>query len=116
VPRLELDWRLGEEVTRSLLRLQEILGEELPKRGIGTLEPGEEEPRYSDASHHMGTTRMSPDARHGVVDVDCKVHGVENLYMAGSSVFPSAGHCNPTWTIVALAVRLARHLTRVGRL
>jgi len=111
VNRLKLDWRPGGEVTRSVLRLQEMLRVELESRGIGTLEPGEGEPRYSDASHHMGTTRMSPDERLGVVDPNCRVHGVENLYMAGSSVFPSAGHCNPTWTIVALAVRLARHLS-----
>ena len=74
------------------------------------LEPTEEEPTYTDASHHMGTTRMSVDPREGVVDRDCRVHDVANLYLAGSSVFPSAGHSNPTLTIVALAVRLARHL------
>ncbi|MBV9366593.1 MAG: hypothetical protein JOY89_20345 [Solirubrobacterales bacterium] len=55
----------------------------------------------------MGTTRMAYDARVGVVDADCRVHGVHGLYIAGSSVFPTAGHANPTVTLVALAIRLS---------
>jgi len=58
----------------------------------------------------MGTTRMHPDPRQGVVDADCRVHGLENLYIAGSSVFPTGGLWNPTLTILALALRLADHL------
>ena len=53
---------------------------------------------------------MAADPRFGVVDADCRVYGVENLYVAGSSVFPTGGHANPTFTIVALALRLADHL------
>ena len=49
---------------------------------------------------------MSLSARSGVVDANCKVHGVENLFIAGSSVFPTSGHANPTWTIIALTLRL----------
>jgi len=60
--------------------------------------------------HHLGTTRMAADPRAGVVDADCRVHGVANLYIAGSSVFPTGGCANPTLTIVALALRLADHL------
>jgi choline dehydrogenase-like flavoprotein len=60
--------------------------------------------------HHMGTTRMASDPASGVVDADCRVHGVENLYVAGSSVFPTGGNANPTLTIIALALRLADHL------
>ena len=60
--------------------------------------------------HHMGTTRMSLSPRDGVVDPDCRVHGVRNLYVAGSSVFPTGGWANPTLTILALAHRLADHL------
>jgi choline dehydrogenase-like flavoprotein len=62
----------------------------------------------------MGTTRMHGDPTHGVVDADCRVHGIDNLYVAGSSVFPTGGFAHPTLTIVALAVRLAAHLR--GRL
>jgi len=58
---------------------------------------------------------MSNDPKHGVVDKDCKVHGVQNLFIAGSSVFPTTGSANPTFTIVALAIRLASHLQRLHR-
>jgi choline dehydrogenase-like flavoprotein len=60
--------------------------------------------------HHMGTTRMAADPRHGVVDADCRVHSIDNLHVAGSSVFTTGGYANPTFTIVALALRLADHL------
>jgi choline dehydrogenase-like flavoprotein len=110
VPRLSLDWRIRADVDDSIRRMQGVLAERIAAAGLGRLEPGDGEIRYTDASHHMGTTRMSADARHGVVDADCRVHGVANLFMAGSSVFPSAGHANPTLSLVALALRLGRHL------
>ena len=66
--------------------------------------------RVGYGNHHMGTTRMSADPRQGVVDADCRVHGLRNLYVAGSSVFPTSGAANPTLTLVALAWRLAHHL------
>ena len=58
----------------------------------------------------MGTTRMHPSPRRGVVDANGLVHGIANLYVAGSSVFPTSGSANPTLTIVALALRLAEHV------
>jgi choline dehydrogenase-like flavoprotein len=61
-------------------------------------------------NHHMGTTRMSDDPKTGVVDGDCRVHSVENLFVGGSSVFATSGHANPTYTIVQLALRLGDHL------
>jgi choline dehydrogenase-like flavoprotein len=60
--------------------------------------------------HHMGTTRMSTDARTGVVNADQRAHAVDNLYVTGSSVFPTAGYANPTMTVLALALRLGEHL------
>ena len=60
--------------------------------------------------HHMGATRMSARPEDGFVDIDCRVHGVDNLYIAGSSVFPTSGYANPTLTIIALAARLGDHL------
>jgi choline dehydrogenase-like flavoprotein len=115
VNKLALRWRIGEEVERSLSRLQEVLGESLAQKGVGVVESASLEPVYSDASHHMGTTRMSNDPKRGVVDADCRVHGVSNLFLAGGSVFPTAGHINPTLTIVALALRLADHLEKEAR-
>jgi choline dehydrogenase-like flavoprotein len=64
--------------------------------------------------HHLGTTRMHRDPAHGVVDADCRVHGMRNLFVAGGSVFPTGGTAAPTLTIVALAVRLAEHIRRRG--
>ena len=60
--------------------------------------------------HHMGTTRMSVNPEEGVVDQNLQVHGAANLFVAGSSVFPSGGISNPTFTIVALSLRLADHV------
>ncbi len=65
------------------------------------------------SSHHMGTTRMHADPKRGVVDQTSKVHGIANLFIAGSSVFPTVGHANPTLTIVALALRVADHIKGV---
>lgn len=62
--------------------------------------------------HHMGGTRMSDDPKTGVVDRDCRVHGLDNLFVAGSSVFPTGGAANPSWTIAALALRLADDIQR----
>ncbi|MDF2766753.1 MAG: oxidoreductase, partial [Rhodospirillales bacterium] len=67
-------------------------------------------PTLTGGHHHIGTTRMSEDPARGVVDGDCRVHGIANLYVAGSSVFPNSGSANLTLTVVALALRLAAHL------
>ncbi len=112
--RLVLNWKVGDDVRASVYRLQTLLEKSLADSGVGTLERGGDEMRFTDASHHMGTTRMSADPRGGVVDTDAQVHGVRGLYAASSSVFPSVSHKNPTLTIVALAVRLADHLRARG--
>jgi hypothetical protein len=111
--RLVLDWKVGNEETKSLIRLQESVNSSLKKAHIGYLDNTAQQLsdlRYTDASHHIGTTRMSDNPRTGVVDSDCRVHGIRNLFIAGSSIFPTSGHANPTLTIVALAIRLAEHL------
>jgi choline dehydrogenase-like flavoprotein len=110
MPRIHLHWHIGEQVRDSVRRMQDLLAARLAAAGLGRLEPGSGEMTFTDASHHMGTTRMSASPVDGVVDTDCRVHGVRNLYVAGSSVFPSAGFANPTLSIVALSLRLARHL------
>jgi choline dehydrogenase-like flavoprotein len=112
--KARLDWRVTEFDRWSIRRTQEILDRELRRAGLGRLERklGEEDPPalFQGAFHHMGTTRMHREASLGVVDADCRVHGLANLFVAGSSVFPTAGSTNPTLTLVALAVRLADHL------
>jgi choline dehydrogenase-like flavoprotein len=111
--RLVLDWKVGPDETKSLLRLQALVHAAVTKAHLGLLDgtsPPLDALRYTDASHHLGTTRMSDDPRTGVVDRDCRVHGLTNLFLAGSSIFPTSGYANPTLTIVALALRLAEHL------
>ena len=104
---------------RSLIELHRVLGREVAALGFGRLESNlADEQRWPidhDASHHMGTTRMGSDPKSSVVDLNCKVHGVDNVYMAGASVFPTSGCANPTLTIVALAIRLAGHLKSRSR-
>lgn len=114
VPLVRLDWRIQPEVVRGIEELVALLAEEIERTGLGTVVPGDGEPRFTDASHHLGTTRMGTDPRTSVVDPFGRVHGTENLWVAGSSVFPSGGHANPTLTIVALALRQARRIAALG--
>jgi choline dehydrogenase-like flavoprotein len=115
----QLDWRLSEQDRHSLLANIRSLGREFAAAGIGRMRlrladnsPWEE--RVGGGSHHMGTTRISSDPKRGVVDANCRVHGIDNLYVAGSSVFPTSGSANPTLNILALAYRLADHLRGVA--
>lgn len=126
LPRAVLDWRLSTLDKLSVAQLAARLATALAASGHGRLElsdwlrePGAAWPvdptvgNHAIAGyHHMGTTRMSSDPARGVVDANCRVHGYANLYVAGSSVFTTAGWANPTLTIVALAHRLGAHLRR----
>ena len=113
MPKLILDWKVSDRSLKSSLRLMHLLDEHFRMHEAGYIEEDLSEIKtlpYTDASHHLGTTRMSADPKTGVVDANCQVHGVDNLYVAGSSVFPTAGHANPTLTIAAMSLRLADHL------
>jgi len=118
VPKVEIDWRVSDDDLASIHRTQELLRDALEKAGIGRLERlfGDERPPalVVGNAHHMGTTRMHMDPKLGVVDADCRVHSVGNLFIAGSSVFPTCGYANPTLTLVALALRLSDHLREGG--
>ena len=113
IPRLE--WRITEADKESIRRTQDLVDAKLQSAGLGCIENklGEEMPpaHIGGGSHHMGTTRMHTDPKRGVVDTDSRVHGCPNLFVAGSSVFPSSGSANPTLTLIALALRLADHLS-----
>ncbi len=117
-PRVRLAWRLSERDKQNLFRMHEMVGNQLGSAGLGRLkmELQEEQDGWPfdvhGSHHHMGTTRMSDDPKTGVVDRNCRVHGVDNLFVAGSSVFPISGQANPTMNLVALAVRLADHIKR----
>ena len=111
----ELHWRVGNREFASARRTIELMAEEAERSGVGEVislwDDGRSRPDVVTGGwHHMGTTRMSVDPSEGVVDADCKVHGLDNLFVAGSSVFASSGYANPTLTLVALAARLGEHL------
>jgi|TARA_A100001391_G_scaffold31836_3_gene17000 choline dehydrogenase-like flavoprotein len=112
--RIDLDWRVSEQDMLSLRRTHELIGRAFGSAGLGRVQLGIENPPSLDnvytGYHHMGTTRMHDDPRQGVVDANCRVHSVDNLFVAGSSVFTTGGMANPTLTITALAIRLADHL------
>jgi choline dehydrogenase-like flavoprotein len=116
--RVRLHWQLTEFDKRSILTTVRVLAEEMGRLGMGRVrvELSEDEGTWPNPTwwghHHMGTTRMHSDPSQGVVDADCRVHGMTNLFVAGSSVFPTSGSAGPTLTIVALALRLADHLER----
>ncbi len=112
IPRI--DWRVSDEEPRAMRRATEFMVEQLVRLGLEPpvledwVREGAMFPQtFRDVAHPTGTTRMSDDPVRGVVDAQCQVHGVRGLFVAGSSVFPTAGHSNPTHTIVALAIRLA---------
>jgi choline dehydrogenase-like flavoprotein len=124
--RADLAWRLGEIDKHTARVFARTLDAELRRLGKGSVTPSDwlSEPgpgwpvdptigNHPLANYHqLGGTRMGDDPRQSVVDADCRVHGYANLYVAGSSVFPTGGWANPTLTIVALALRLADHLDR----
>jgi choline dehydrogenase-like flavoprotein len=109
VPRAELHWRWRLADERSRLRVRATFAAALEGAGVGVVRQreGEVDP---NAHHHAGTTRMHSDPALGVVNADCRVHDLENVHIAGASVFPTAGFANPALTIIAMALRLADHL------
>ena len=120
VPLAKLDWQLRDIDKASLLSAMQALDEELKRLDLGRAEPMEWlydstktwvfdsliSEHDKGGYHHMGTTRMGNNPATSVTDPDCRVHGVENLYIAGSSLFPTSGWANPTLTILALSMRL----------
>ena len=114
--RARLDWRLSVLEKRSMRRAHRIIARELGLSGLGRfrieLDESDETwpPELTGGCHHLGTTRMNDDPAMGVVDANCRVHGISNLFIAGPSVFPTSGYANPMLTIVALSIRLADHV------
>jgi choline dehydrogenase-like flavoprotein len=129
LPRARLDWRLSPLDVHSAAMLVQALGGELARLGLGRVEPAgwlsdpgqrwRTDPLISahpiGGYHHMGATRMASDPRQGVADARTRVHGLGNLYVAGSSLFPTSGWANPTLTIVALALRTADEVSQALR-
>ena len=116
MPRVRVHWQLNAEDRRGLECFMTAMAGEVERLGLGRVVvdrstgPDGWPASMTGGKHHMGTTRMHEDPGQGVVDPDCRVHGLSNLFIAGSSVFPTGGYANPTLTIIALAIRLADHL------
>jgi choline dehydrogenase-like flavoprotein len=119
--RVVLDWRLNELDFHTMRTVTITFGQHLAQHGVGRARLRDwlvadpvQFPKIGEDEvagwHHMGTTRMADDPRYGVVDRDCRVHGMSNLYIGGSSVFSTGGYSNPTYAIVQLALRLGDHL------
>jgi choline dehydrogenase-like flavoprotein len=114
--KVAVDLRLTSLDVRSIDKSLRLFAIELARCGSGRAQLDAFDPSspMTLVGHHMGTTRMADDPRRGVTDADGRIHGVDNLYVAGSSLFPTAGFANPTVTIVALALRLVEHLAVRG--
>jgi len=122
MPRIRMDWKFNALDKHTVKQASLAVGEEVGRLGIGRLNIRDwvldDDAPFPDSlwggCHQIGTTRMSSSSDTGVVDKNCRVHGVDNLYIAGSSVFPTGGHTPPTFTIIALALRLASHIQGNG--
>ncbi|MFZ2906656.1 MAG: GMC family oxidoreductase [Cyclobacteriaceae bacterium] len=119
VPLANLHWSLTDLDKRSIRRINEIVGLEMGKAGLGRVRLKEHFRDKNDMSwpegsnggwHHMGTTRMSDDPKKGVVNSDCQVYGIDNLYVAGAGCYTTSGAPNPTLTLVALSLRLSDYV------
>jgi choline dehydrogenase-like flavoprotein len=118
--RADVRWKLTDLTFHTIRQFSRTLQSEFLRSGVGeiALEPWvmEDSPEWinhiTDQNHHMGTSRMDDSPKAGVVDQNCRVHGVSNLFIGSSAVFPTGGHSNPTLTIIALCLRLADQLKR----
>ncbi|MEO0488732.1 MAG: GMC family oxidoreductase [Cyanobacteria bacterium J06659_2] len=111
--KLAVDWCFTDHDRHSMAKTLQLLTQRFAEVGLGTFDFGEDPPSLetmTDAAHQMGTTRMANSPEAGVVDSNCRVFGTENLYVAGSAVFPTGPSYSPTFTILALARRLGQHL------
>ena len=113
--RLKVDWQHTELDVQSLIKSSQLIGQALNKCGVGQMRVWQNLIPRPLAGHHIGTTRMACTPYRGVVDDNCKVYGLNNLYIASSSVFATSSYANPTLTIVAIAIRLADYIKRFYR-
>jgi choline dehydrogenase-like flavoprotein len=116
LPRLRVDWRYTRWDIETVEKGLQVLAEEFERTGTGRLEydraalEGDILRYGAYGGHHLGTTRMGASPADSVVDRDCRVHDVDNLFVASPAVFPTSSQANPALTIVALSLRLADHL------
>ena len=116
MPKINVDWQYLTEDVEAVKKTLKFFSEEIAKDEIGNFEFDADNletelMRFGAyGGHHIGTTRMGDNPETSIVNKDCRVHGVSNLYVASSSVFPTSSQANPTLTITAIALRLAAHM------
>ena len=116
--RTRLEWHVSDLEVASIRTCVEVASESL--KGIARVIPDSDlmerpdlfKAKCGDGYHHMGGMRMAVSPDQGVVDLDLKLHGIENGFICSAAVFPTSGFSNPTHTVLALSVRLAEHLSR----
>lgn len=111
--RARLDWRLSELDQHSWRRTEAVVADALRRHGLASATDEDrllQDDTVLSSNHQLGTTRMSSDPDHGVVDPQCRIHTLDNAYIVGGSVFPTVSWANPTFTVMALVFRLADHL------
>jgi choline dehydrogenase-like flavoprotein len=110
ITRIEFDFA-NRDMAR---RCWSAFSKELLASGLGraSVDPGDFG-FHNGGGHHIGTTRMGTDPEDSVVDPNCKVHALDNLYVAGSSIYPAGAVANPTFSIVAFALRLGDHVAAI---
>ncbi|TXI45797.1 GMC family oxidoreductase [Methylophilus sp.] len=116
MPKVKVDWQYLSEDIESVRRSLKVFVQEINQSGLATFEFNDDQleedlTRFGAyGGHHIGTTRMGTSPENSVVDADCKLHNIDNLYIASASVFPTSSQANPTLTIVAMSLRLADHI------
>lgn len=117
LPKVILNWQYNTFDAHTIRTLGMESAKELARLGAARVQLADfilDEKMPITVGHHchqMGTTRMSSSPKNGVVDENLKVHGIENLFISGSSVFPTGGGCNPTFTVTMLALRLGHYIS-----
>ena len=117
MPKINIDWRYTQQDISSVRKTMQVFADELERAGVGKLEIDDESfeaelMRFGAyGGHHIGTARMGADPETSVVNENCQVHGLNNLYIASSAVFPTSSQANPTLTLLALGLRLVNHIT-----
>lgn len=120
MPRADLHWALSPIDKKTVYTINKLLGQQVGAARLGRVKLADfllnddpQLPEYTSGGwHHLGTTRMHEDPKKGVVDANCKIHGIDNMYVAGASCYPTGGAVNPTLTCVAISLRLSDHLKK----
>jgi choline dehydrogenase-like flavoprotein len=110
MPKVKIFWKFTDTDRNSIVRSRQLMHEEFTQSGLGGIEFAQDLLTSPSSVHPIGGGRMNNDPRYGVTDSMCRVHGVSNLYLASSAVFPTGGYANPTLTVAALACRIADNL------